>query len=105
MKQILINELKKVFNLGKEDNLSKLEKDNKAAAVPGLLTLIKKLNDASTSPKEIALQVEEVVVCIALKDTKATELEKSLKQALENYQDKLESGEIEMPDVSSSYKM
>jgi undecaprenyl pyrophosphate synthase len=105
MKQILIDELKKFFKMNKEDNLIKLEKDSKVKAISGLSTLIKGLNDPITSPKEIVQQVEDVIVCISLKNKNATDLERSLKSILESYQEKLENGEIEFEGKSGSYRM
>lgn len=103
MKQILIDELKKFFNMNIEDNLIKLEKDSKVRAISGLTTLIKGLNDPTTSPKGIAQQLEDVIVCILIKDKNATDLERSLKSILENYQEKLASYEIEAEDSTSSF--
>ncbi|MDR3442280.1 MAG: hypothetical protein P4L65_04625 [Legionella sp.] len=103
MKQILIDELKNFFNMNIEDNLIKLEKDSKVRAISGLTTLIKGLNDPTTSPKEIAQQLEDIIVCISLKSKNATDLERSLKSILENYQEKLANYEIEAEESASSF--
>lgn len=102
MKQILIDELKKFFNMNKEDNLIKLAKDSKIRTINGLATLITSLNEPAISPKEIAQQVEDIIVCISIKN-KNTELEISLKNILESYQEKLATGEIEFQEGISSF--
>lgn len=104
MKQELIIELKHFFKLDNQDDIMALEKDSKVSTINGLSTLIKSLNDQSTSPKEIAQQVEHIVVCISMKRERATDLEKSLKSALEKYQQKLDNGEIAFEETSSYLK-
>lgn len=104
MKQLLINELKKFFKLKETDNLIKLEKDSKIRAISGLSILIQGLNDPITSPKEIVQQLEDVIVCISLKNKNVTDLEISLKSILESFQEKLDNGEIEFEVNSSFYR-
>lgn len=102
MKQSLSDELKKIFNLNKEDNLITLVKDRRVRSISGLSSLITSLNDSTVSPKTIAQQLEDVIVCISIKDKDATELETSLKIILEAFQDTLITGEIELQDEVSS---
>lgn len=89
MKKILSDELKKFFNIDKSDNVIKLAKQREIKTISGLVTLITSLNDTTTSPKEVAQQLEDIVVCILIKGNNATDLEKSLKNFLECYQEKL----------------
>ena len=100
MKQILINELKKCFQLKKEENLVELAESTTVKSISGLSALIKSLTESTASPKEITQQVEDVLVCIAMKNKPTTDLEKSLTTALSDYQKKLQTGEIEIYDSS-----
>ena len=102
MKQILIDELKKFFNMNKEDNLIKLTKDSQIRTIDGLADLITSLNDPATSPKEIVQRLEDIIVCISIKKN-VTDVEKSLKNILENYQEKLATGEIEFQEGTSFF--
>jgi hypothetical protein len=105
MKQELITELRAFFKLDQQETLMSLEKNSKYNMINGLLPLIKSLNDPSISPKEIAQQVENVIVNIFIKREKATDLEKALKSVLEKFQQKLDNGDISFDDNFSTYRM
>ncbi len=103
MKQKLIDELKKFFNMDKEDKLVKLAEDRKIRTISGLAALITSLNDPAISPKEIAQQLENIIVCISIKNNNVTDLEQSLKNILENYQEELATSEIKFQEGVSSF--
>lgn len=105
MKQELIEELKKNFKLPPEAELNNLKKNKEAMTIKGLVALIEGVNDPTTSPKEIAQRLENVIVCIAINNTHATPLEKSLQRSLESFQNKLASGEIDFQERTSSFSL
>lgn len=94
VKQELLDELEQLFKSYPKKQAFLLTSNKTVKAISGFDDLINTLRDLKSSPKQVALQVEAVIINITMKQAAATELEQSLKKLLEEYQDKLRNGNV-----------
>ena len=85
MNEKLVSTLKNFFNFNKNQSINELALLPEVKAIGGLVTLLKSIDEAGTSPKIIAQNLEDVIVRIYLQ-TPPSELEKELLTILEKVQ-------------------